>query len=83
MSAKLQWQQDLLKLQLRYIGAFPQLFSDNDEKMIQHILDEFKEKYPGNFSLRWKYDNKRGLMFLVPKFEKPEEETFWKLKYSN
>lgn len=79
MSAKLQWQQDLLKLQLRYIGVF----NDDDEKAIQHILDKFKEQYPGNFSLRWKYDTNRGVMVLVPKFENPAEETFWKLKYSN
>lgn len=82
MTSKLQWQQDLLTLQIQIIGIFPNPFED-DEKMIQRLLDRFKEKYPGNFSLRWQYDNKRGLMVLVPKFENPAEETFWKLKYSN
>ena len=82
MSSKFQWQKDLENLQKWVLGAFPQPFAD-DEIKIQRILDEFKKQYPGNFSLRWKYDNKRGLMVLVPNFERPEEETFWKIKYSN
>lgn len=78
----MQWQTDLLKLQKRYLGGFPD-FSSEDEKMIQHILYEFKKFYPGDFSLRWKYDPIRGVMVLIPKFDRPEEETFWILKYSN
>ena len=59
------------------------LVNDNSEDESKYLLDEFKKSYPGNFSLRWKYDPIRGLMVLWPKFERPEEETFWKLKYSS
>jgi hypothetical protein len=82
MRHRFQWQKDLSNLQKRYLGGFPNLISD-DEKMIQHVLDEFKKSYPGNFSLRWKYDIDWGVMVLYPEFERPEEGTFWKLKYSN
>jgi|688.fasta_scaffold304156_1 hypothetical protein len=84
MAYKFQWQRDLLRIQRRFMGGFPDLTSaDDNEKMIQHVLDHFKKSYPGNFGLRWKYDIDCGLMILTPVFERPEEETFWKLKYSN
>ena len=86
MAHKFQWQKDLLKLQKHYMGAFTASSWDDDDSqnMIQQrVLDEFKKSYPGNFGLRWKYDIDSGLIVLTPVFERPEEETFWKLKYSN
>ena len=82
MSHKVQWQVDLFKLQKRYLGGFPDLTQD-DTKKVQQVLDEFRKSYPGNFSLRWRYEPITGLMVLWPKFDRPEEETFWKLKYSS
>ena len=41
-----------------------------------------QEKYPGNYRLGYKYDINSGLLYLIPKFEDPKEETCWKLKYS-
>lgn len=75
MKHKFQWQEDLYRIQRRYVRQS----LDDYEK----VLDEFKKSYPGNYRLRWNYDADRGSLILRPVFDRPEEETFWKLKYSN
>lgn len=75
------WQGRLLQLQKMFLGAFPDLTIDESTKM-NIIMNRMQEDYPGNYTLKWKYESKRGLMLLFPHFKNPVEGTFWKLKFS-
>lgn len=77
MAAKFQWQKDLLTLQMSYCNN---LFVNDDG--MHHVLDIFKDRYPGNYHLDWRYDPDVGRLVLHPVFEHDHEATFWKLKYS-
>jgi len=81
MAAKFQWQRDLLLLQNKYMNAY---FQEVAGKVgMEIVLKAFKEKYPGNYHLDWRYDPEVGRLVLRPVFDLDHEATFWKLKYSN
>lgn len=81
MSSKFKWQTDLLLLQNKHLSNL--IISKHSD--IDQVLTVFKENYPGNYHLEWRYDISLGYMILYPIFEHEHEheETFWKLKYSN
>lgn len=67
----MQWKKDLNIL--RNVYMFDVAFDK---------IDRFKEKYPGNYTLKPIYDSKRMVYAYKLIFDDPLEETFWILKYS-
>jgi len=76
------WQKFLLLNQKRHLGLFNTINDDTFDTGFAKVTDAMQEKYPGKYVLGFKYDIDSGLLYLIPKFEDPKEETFWKLKFS-
>lgn len=45
-------------------------------------LSDFKNKYPGNYTIEWAYDSKKGYFTLQLLFERDEEKMWWLIKNS-
>lgn len=53
-----------------------------EQHMLEHVHRKMQEHYPGNYHLDWKFDIIRGAFTLYPKFDTPQDEVMFLLKYS-
>lgn len=83
ISQEFNWQKFLLAEQKRYLSMFSPSLTDAFDTGFEKVTESMQEKYPGNYVLGYKYDVSSGLLYLIPKFENPKEELFWKIKYSH
>lgn len=56
--------------------------SCNEQDMLELVHLKMQEYYPGNYTLDWKFDIIKGGFLLYPKFNTPQDEIVFLLKYS-
>lgn len=56
--------------------------SCKEADMLELVHAKMQEFYPGNYTLDWKFDIIKGAFVLYPKFDTPQDETLFLLKYS-
>ncbi len=56
--------------------------SDKEEQVMEAIHDIMQASYPGPYIVEEYYDSKRMSFALRLKFETPQEETLFRIKYS-
>lgn len=54
----------------------------SDDKTIEVVSEAMQTRYPGEYTLVWRFDAISFKFFLVPVFEDKNKETIWMLKYS-
>lgn len=72
------WQEDLRWWQSSDLLGL----SNNESDMLELVHTKMQENYPGNYVLDWKFDPALGAFKLYPKFDTPQDETWFILKYS-
>lgn len=55
------------------------LFELFDETVVEYVDREFKSRYPGNYQVKWSL--KSNQIECSMKFDTPEDETMFLLKY--
>jgi hypothetical protein len=74
------WKENLSRWQS---SDFPGLSNSCSEAdMLELVHAKMLEYYPGNYTLDWKFDIIKGAFVLYPKFDTPQDETLFLLKYS-
>ena len=73
------WQENLARWQAHDLGA-ASLCSEKD--MLELVWQNMQEHYPGNYTLDWKFDTIKGGFKLYPRFDTPQDEVMFLLKYS-
>jgi hypothetical protein len=74
------WQENLKQWQNSDLPGLSNSLNEIDMLVLVH--GKMQELYPGNYSLDWKFDSVTGAFKLYPKFNTPEDETWFILKYS-
>jgi hypothetical protein len=54
----------------------------DDATTIEILSEAMQSRYPGEYTLDWRFDQKWLRFRLVPIFEDKNKETMWMLKYS-
>lgn len=71
-----------MNYQTRLIQIQNELIALANKANLESLLfGKFKNEYPGNYVLEWKFSPHTLKFEIYPIFENSKEETMWKLKY--